>query len=270
MPLYCEPFAGGAALLFALRPKRAVVNDLNAELVALYQVIRDDVEALVLDLGKHQNTPEYFYALRDLDRDPQGFAALSPVEKASRLLYLNRTCYNGLYRVNSAGHFNTPFGRYKNPNIVNAEGLRAVSAYFNKADIRFENRDFAEVLEALPKSSFVYLDPPYDPLSETSSFTSYSRGGFGREEQIRLKTCCDELTRRGIRFLLSNSATPFILELYGDYKELTITVDARRAVNSVAGRRGAVREVLVRNYKVEETGRKRSAVLNGGRADGRQ
>ena len=195
---------------------------------------------------------------------------MSPVEKASRLLYLNRTCYNGLYRVNSAGHFNTPFGRYKNPNIVNAEGLRAVSAYFNKADIRFENRDFAEVLEALPKSSFVYLDPPYDPLSETSSFTSYSRGGFGREEQIRLKTCCDELTRRGIRFLLSNSATPFILELYGDYKELTITVDARRTVNSVAGRRGAVREVLVRNYKVEETGRKRSAVLNGGRADGRQ
>lgn len=274
MPLYCEPFAGGAALLFALRPRRAIVNDLNAELIALYQVIRDDVEALVVDLGKHENTPEYFYALRDLDRNPREFAALSPVEKASRLLYLNRTCYNGLYRVNSAGHFNTPFGRYKNPNIVNAGGLRAVSAYFNTADIRFESRDFAEVLKALPKSSFVYLDPPYDPLSETSSFTGYSRGGFGREEQIRLKECCDELTRRGIRFLLSNSATPFILDLYRDYKDLIVTVEARRAVNSVAGGRGAVREVLVRNYRAEETaaktGRRKSAMLGGGRADGRQ
>lgn len=122
MPLYCEPFAGGAALLFALRPERAVVNDLNAELMALYRVIRDDVEALVTDLGRHENSPEYFYALRNLDRNQEAFAALSPVERASRLLYLNRTCYNGLYRVNAAGQFNTPYGRYRNPNIVNAEG----------------------------------------------------------------------------------------------------------------------------------------------------
>lgn len=266
MPLYCEPFAGGAALLFALRPERAVVNDLNTELVALYQVIRDDVEALIADLGKHKNSPDYFYALRNLDRDAAAFAALSPVEKASRLLYLNRTCYNGLYRVNSAGQFNTPFGRYKNPNLVNAEGLRAASAYFNAADICFENRDFAAVLGELPKSSFVYLDPPYDPLSETSSFTSYSKGGFGREEQIRLKECCDELTRRGIRFLLSNSATPFILDLYKDYADWTTQVDARRAVNSVARGRGAVREVLVRNYAVEA---KRGAAARTGRSKGR-
>lgn len=266
MPLYCEPFAGGAALLFALRPERAVVNDLNTELVALYQVIRDDVEALIADLGKHKNSPDYFYALRNLDRDAAAFAALSPVEKASRLLYLNRTCYNGLYRVNSAGQFNTPFGRYKNPNIVNAEGLRAASSYFNAADIRFENRDFAAVLGGLPKSSFVYLDPPYDPLSETSSFTSYSKGGFGREEQIRLKECCDELTRRGIRFLLSNSVTPFILDLYKDYADWTTQVDARRAVNSVARGRGAVREVLVRNYAVEA---KRGAAARTGRSKGR-
>ncbi len=252
MPLYCEPFAGGAALLFALRPERAVVNDLNAELMALYRVIRDDVEALVTDLGRHENSPEYFYALRNLDRNQEAFAALSPVERASRLLYLNRTCYNGLYRVNAAGQFNTPYGRYRNPNIVNAEGLRAVSAYFNAADIRFESRDFAAVLDDLPGASFVYLDPPYDPLSRTSSFTSYSRGGFGREEQIRLKECCDRLTRRGIRFLLSNSATPFILDLYREYAEWTTLVDARRAVNSVAEGRGAVREVLVRNYAADE------------------
>lgn len=244
--LYCEPFAGGAAVLFALHPQKAVVNDLNRELVAVYQVIRDDVDALVADLGRHENSPEYFYALRNLDRDPEAFAALSPVEKASRLLYLNRTCYNGLYRVNAAGQFNTPYGRYRNPDIVNEAGLRAVSDYFNSADVRLESRDFAEVLDSLPKSSFVYLDPPYDPLSRTSSFTSYSSGGFGREEQVRLKECCDALTRRGIRFLLSNSATPFILDLYNEYR--IMQVDARRAVNSVAGGRGAVREVLVRNY----------------------
>lgn len=247
---YCEPFLGGGAVLFALQPKNAVVNDLNAGLIAAYEVIRDDVEGLIADLSRHANTPEYFYALRDLDRDPERFARLSAVERASRLLYLNKTCFNGLFRVNAAGAFNTPFGSYRNPNIVNAAVLRAVSRYFNRANITFSCADFAAVLDALPKRTFVYLDPPYDPVSETANFTGYSRGGFGRADQVRLKECCDRMNARGIRFLLSNSATPFIRELYGDYN--VRVVPARRAVNSVADRRGTVEEVLVMNYAVPE------------------
>ncbi len=246
LSLYCEPFLGGGAVLFARQPARAVVNDLNRDLINLYEVIRDQVDALAEDLGKHENTPDYFYQIRDLDRDPERYQALSPVEKASRFLYLNKTCYNGLFRVNASGAFNAPFGSYKNPNIVNEPVLRAVSAYFNAARITFFSRDFQQVLEELPRGAFVYLDPPYDPVSQTASFTGYSKGGFGREEQLRLKECCDSLNRRGIRFLLSNSATPFIRELYSSY-EITL-VDARRAINSVGDRRGAIQEVLVKNY----------------------
>lgn len=246
LSLYCEPFLGGGAVLFARQPARAVVNDLNRDLINLYEVIRDQVDALAADLGKHENTPDYFYQIRDLDRDPERYQALSPVEKASRFLYLNKTCYNGLFRVNASGAFNAPFGSYKNPNIVNEPVLRAVSAYFNAARITFFSRDFQQVLEELPRGAFVYLDPPYDPVSQTASFTGYSKGGFGREEQLRLKECCDSLNRRGIRFLLSNSATPFIRELYSSY-EITL-VDARRAINSVGDRRGAIQEVLVKNY----------------------
>lgn len=246
LSLYCEPFLGGGAVLFARQPARAVVNDLNRDLINLYEVIRDQVDALAADLGKYENTPDYFYQIRDLDRDPERYQALSPVEKASRFLYLNKTCYNGLFRVNASGAFNAPFGSYKNPNIVNEPVLRAVSAYFNAARITFFSRDFQQVLEELPRGAFVYLDPPYDPVSQTASFTGYSKGGFGREEQLRLKECCDSLNRRGIRFLLSNSATPFIRELYSSY-EITL-VDARRAINSVGDRRGAIQEVLVKNY----------------------
>lgn len=247
--LYCEPFVGGGAVLFARQPARAVVNDLNCDLINLYQVIRDQLDALIADLGRHVNTSDYFYRIRDLDRDPVRYQELSAVEKASRFLYLNKTCYNGLFRVNSSGAFNAPFGSYKNPNIVNEPVLRAVSRYLNSARITFSSRDFQPVLEELPKGAFVYLDPPYDPLSETASFTSYSKGGFGRAEQIRLKECCDHLNERGIRFLLSNSATPFIRELYGGYH--VSLVDARRAINSAGDRRGAVQEVLVRNYETK-------------------
>lgn len=243
---YCEPFLGGGAVLLALQPKRALVNDLNADLMTVYQVIKEDVEGLITWLSRHENSPEYFYRIRDLDRDQAAYQELTDLERASRLLYLNKTCYNGLFRVNLAGQFNSPFGSYKKPNIVNAPVLRAVSHYFNTADITFTCQDFAQVLAKLPKGSFAYLDPPYDPVSDTASFTGYNRGGFGREEQLRLKACCDQLDARGIRFLLSNSATPFIQELYSGY-HLRI-VSAKRAINSVAAKRGDVSEVLVYNY----------------------
>ena len=246
MTAYCEPFLGGGAVLFALQPKRALVNDLNRDLMTVYRVIKEDADALIEHLSRHENTPEYFYRIRDLDRDKEAYAALSDVEKASRLLYLNKTCYNGLFRVNASGAFNSPYGHYRRPNIVNEQTIRGVSRYFNTCDITFFSGDFAAVLEQVPEGGFVYLDPPYDPVSDTASFTGYNRGGFGREEQVRLKECCDALTARGVKFLLSNSATPFIRELYGSYR--VSIVQARRAVNSVASRRGAIEEVLVRNY----------------------
>ena len=246
MTAYCEPFLGGGAVLFALQPRRALVNDLNRDLMTVYRVIKEDADALIEHLSRHENTPEYFYRIRDLDRDKEAYAALSDVEKASRLLYLNKTCYNGLFRVNASGAFNSPYGHYRRPNIVNEQTIRGVSRYFNACDITFFSGDFASVLEQVPKGGFVYLDPPYDPVSDTASFTGYNKGGFGREEQVRLKECCDALTARGVKFLLSNSATPFIRELYGSYR--VSIVQARRAVNSVASRRGAIEEVLVRNY----------------------
>ena len=244
---YCEPFVGGGALLFASQPRVAVVNDLNRDLIDVYEVIRDDVDALIESLKKHQNTSSYFYEIRDCDRDRVRYQELSKVERASRLIYLNKTCFNGLYRVNAAGEFNSPFGHYKNPNIVNEPVLRAAHIYFNESDITFISEDFEATLARIKKGSFVYLDPPYDPVSGTANFTGYNRGGFSKQEQCRLKDCCDALNKRGVMFLLSNSATPFIKELYREY---TIKiVQAKRLVNVDASKRGMIEEVLIRNYE---------------------
>ncbi len=243
---YCEPFLGGGAVLFSIQPSKAIVNDLNEDLITVYRVIKDDLDALIQSLEKHENTSDYFYAIRDMDRDKDAYQAMPDVEKASRLIYLNKTCFNGLFRVNSAGEFNSPFGHYKNPNIVNEPVLRAVSKYFNASNISFYSEDFADTLSRIRKGGFVYLDPPYDPVSDTASFTGYNKGGFDRSEQIRLKECCDALTKRGVKFLLSNSATAFIKDLYQGY-DIRI-VKAKRAINSDASKRGAIEEVLIRNY----------------------
>ena len=245
---FYEPFIGGGAVLFSLEPARARVNDLNGELINLYEVVRDGVDELIAELAGYPNEAEFFYALRAADRDAQRFAALSPVERAARTLYLNRTCYNGLYRVNAAGQFNAPFGRYKNPTICDEGTLRAVHRYFADNDVAFSQGDFAAAVAEAREGDFVYFDPPYDPVNVTSSFTGYQKGGFDRAEQERLKEVCDDLDRRGVKFLLSNSATDFIRELYADY-EVGI-VGATRAINSVGSKRGKVDEVLVRNYEV--------------------
>jgi len=244
---YYEPFVGGGAVLFHSQPKKAVINDVNPELMNLYQVIKDNVEELLEDLGKHKNEADYFYDIREWDRDREKYNGLTNIEKASRMLYLNKTCYNGLFRVNRAGEFNTPFGNYKNPNIVNHITLRAVSNYFNKSDITFLNGDFEDTVKGIRKGSFVYFDPPYDPLSDSSNFTGYDKGGFDREEQKRLKRLCDTLNDRGVKFLLSNSSTDFIRDLYDGYK--IEIIQARRAINSKADLRGEIDEVLVRNYE---------------------
>ena len=242
---YYEPFFGGGAVLFELQPKKAIINDINKELINLYEVIKNNTEELIEELKTHKNDEDYFYYVRELDRDKASYNSLTPIQKASRIIFLNKTCYNGLFRVNKSGEFNAPFGRYKNPNIVNEITIRAVSNYFNKADITFMSKDFAEVLKGARKGAFVYLDPPYDPVSDTASFTGYDKGGFNRDEQIRLKNVCDKLNEKGIRFLLSNSATDFIKDLYADYQiEL---VKAKRAINSNGDKRGEIDEVLVMN-----------------------
>lgn len=243
---YYEPFLGGGAVLFELQPKKAVVNDINNELINIYEVIKNNVGELIEDLKRHKNEEGYFYKIRELDRDKDRYNNLTPVQKASRIIFLNKTCYNGLFRVNKAGEFNTPFGNYKNPNIVNEITLRAVSNYFSKVNIIFTCTDFEETLKGAGKGAFVYFDPPYDPVSDTASFTGYDKGGFDQDEQIRLKKTCDKLNEKGVKFLLSNSATDFIKELYKDYK--IEVIQAKRAVNSKADKRGEIDEVLVMNY----------------------
>lgn len=242
---YYEPFIGGGAVFLNQQPKKAVINDYNAELINVYEVVRDDVEALIQDLATHQNESEYFYSIRVQDRQ-EGFDQLSALKRASRVIYLNKTCFNGLYRVNSSGEFNTPFGRYKSPNIINETVLRAVSNYLQSNDIQLLSGDFEEALKGARRGSFVYLDPPYDPISKSSNFTGYVEGGFGTDQQERLRDVCLRLDQKGVRFLLSNSATPLIKSLYKDFE--IIEVGAKRQINSVASKRGEVTEVLVRNY----------------------
>lgn len=244
---YYEAFTGGGAVIFNLTPKNAHLNDFNAELVNLYEVIKKEPLKLIKELSKHLNEKDYFYKIREFDRNKDFYNKLSPVEKASRMIYLNKTCFNGLYRVNSKGEFNTPFGKYKNPLICDESNIKAISQYFNESNVEITNLDFEEALKNAKAGDFVYLDPPYDPLTSTASFTSYNASGFSRDEQIRLKNVCDDLNKRGVKWMLSNSATSFIIELYKDYK--IDIVKAKRCINSKGDARGDVEEVLVRNYE---------------------
>lgn len=243
---HVEPFIGGGSVLFHLQPKSAIINDFNEELINVYSVIKSHPEELIEDLKKHKNEADYFYAIRGLDRTEE-FSDLSLIERASRIIYLNKTCFNGLYRVNNAGEFNAPFGRYKNPNIVNEPVIRAVSDYLNTGQIQILSGDYQEALKNIQKNAFVYLDPPYHPISKSSSFTGYVKGGFNTDDQTKLREVCDELNKKGIKFLLSNSASEFILEQYQQY-DINL-VKARRSINSKAIKRGSVDEVLIRNYE---------------------
>ncbi|QUL99287.1 MAG: DNA adenine methylase [Candidatus Fermentithermobacillus carboniphilus] len=237
--LYAEPFVGGGAVFFHLLPPKAILIDSNEELINFYLVVRNNLEELLSDLKKHKNTSEYYYSIRALD--PQ---VLSPVERASRFLYLNKTAYNGLWRVNSQGKHNVPFGRYKNLKIVDEPNLRLVSAALKSAEILCD--DFSRVLDFARAGTFVYLDPPYYPLSDTANFTSYTADAFGAQDQERLAGVFKELDKRGCLVMLSNSDTPFIRQLYSGY-DIQV-VYARRAINCRADRRGPITELVIRNY----------------------
>jgi DNA adenine methylase len=237
---YYEPFLGGGAVFFHLaeRSRRAVLGDINPELVNVYRCVRDEVEALIRHLREHQrwHCPEYYYEVRGRQR------LSSPIERAARLIYLNKTCYNGLYRENSQGHFNVPVGRYKNPAICDTGLLRSASAALQIADI--QTFSFETLLErSLSPQDFVYFDPPYHPISATSSFTGYSRYGFTAADQTRLAQVFGVLARQGRRVMLSNSDCEFIRELYQGFA--LHPIQAARAINSRAGQRGKISELVI-------------------------
>jgi DNA adenine methylase len=241
---YFEPFLGAGALLFELQPHNARISDLNGELVNCYQVIKDDPQGLLAEISKHEHTEAHFYEVRNLDRLPD-FKSLPPTVRAARTIYLNKTCFNGLYRVNSKGYFNVPFGKYLNPTILDEGLLESLHNFLNTHGISIYNEDFQAACSFAEAGDFIYFDPPYDPVSSSSSFTGYNFK-FGRGEQERLKDTFVELDKRGCKVLLSNSATDFVKELYAEYH--IMEVQASRAINSVATKRGKVSEALVRNY----------------------
>ncbi|MEO8875548.1 MAG: DNA adenine methylase [Polyangiaceae bacterium] len=248
MRTYAEPFSGGAALFFAIADQteiyarkfdRAILADRNIELVITYNAIKNDVDGVIRELADYKYDRDLFYATRE--KDP---TTLTDAARAARLIFLNRTCFNGLWRVNSKGKFNVPFGRYKNPTICDADALRAASGALARAEIR--HADFAEVTRDLGNGDFVYFDPPYAPVSDTADFTAYAAGGFGPGEQIRLTDEMRALRDRGAFVMLSNADTAQTRALY---KEFSITVVAvARSINSDPSKRGDAAEVIVTSW----------------------
>ena len=244
---YYEPFLGGGAFFFALfatsKNFKAILSDANAELIEAYKVVRDDPGELIqvlskLEAGYHRSTSQsgYYYEKRS-------WRPSSPVESVARLIFLNKTCYNGLYRVNSRGEFNVPFGRYKNPRILGEENLRAVSRALRATNAQLECSDYKSAVSKCGEDDLVYLDPPYQPMSKTSSFTDYTPGGFSEMDQVELGEEFKRLVDRGCTVLLSNSETPLTLRLYAGYKTVTVTVN--RPINSVGSGRTGYKELIV-------------------------
>ena len=239
---YYEPFVGGGAVFFDLLPKNAKLSDLNNELVTTYNVIKNNVDELIQSLQKHIYDKEYYLEVR-----AKKVEDLSDVEVASRFIFLNRTGFNGLYRVNKSGQFNVPFGRYNNPVICDEDNLRRVSNALQ--DVTITHQDYKHVLKTAKSGDFIYLDPPYYPINATSSFTSYTAEGFLEKEQTELRDTFVKLHEKGCFVMLSNSDTPFINELYSGLDGITINkITAGRSINSKGSGRGKITEVLVTNY----------------------
>lgn len=240
---HVEPFFGGGALFFAQRPARALLSDVNPALVGTYEAVRDEVEDVIARLESHgaKHNQDHYYRVRHRYNHAQ---RLGRAERAAMFIYMNKTCFNGLHRVNRRGEFNVPAGRYQNPRILDAELLRAASAELGRAELRCAG--FEALLESAKPGDFVYFDPPYEPVSETASFTAYAQDGFGREEQERLREVFAALDRRRCKLMLSNSDVPFIRSLYAKFR--IDVVAAPRAINCDAKKRGRVCEVVVRNY----------------------
>ena len=250
---YFEPFLGGGALFFELAssraPFRAFLSDSNAQLINVYTAVRDHVEELITLLRRHQDRyarspAKNYYRMRD---EWENELTLS---QAARLIALNRTCYNGLFRVNSKGRFNVPIGRYSNPSICNPDRLRAACNTLSRTSARIEINDFEEGLRNVSRGDFVYLDPPFDPLSKTSNFVGYTESGFGIEDQRRVSRVFEKLDSLGCRVLLSNSDTPLVRELYSEFTKGTVVHSSLRAINCEGSKRTDSEELLIANYSI--------------------
>ena len=256
---YFEPFVGAGALFFELNPTKAYINDLNEDLINTYVQIKErPVELItILEIHKANNSKTYFETIRMLDRSSD-YSSFSNLQKAARFIYLNKVSYNGLYRVNKKNQFNVPYGNYKNPNICDSQNIKNVSRVLNENDISITSEDFSYVLDYAKRGDLVYFDPPYDPLSKTSSFKEYHSVGFDKKEQTRLKEVCDILVSRGVHVIVSNSNTEFINSLYSNKLKMnSVTVkyeitkiNAKRNINSNPAKRINVEELLIKGYIV--------------------
>ena len=262
---YIEPFVGGGAMLFYMLQhfcniRKAVINDVNEDLILTYRIIKDDVEALITNLDKYEKDylaitdqegrSQFFYEVRERYNQHLG----DSIERASQLIFLNKTCFNGLYRVNRRGQFNVPFGKYANPTICNAKLLRADSQLLQSAQVVISQGDYAQTVQHIDSLTFVYLDPPYRPLDATSSFTAYAKGDFNDDDQRALGAFCHQLTDRGCLWMESNADCSaknpndtFFEDLYADYK--IERVYASRFINANPEKRGKLTELLIKNYE---------------------
>jgi DNA adenine methylase len=244
---YYEPFIGSGAVFFyvksKLKPNKVILSDTNEELINCFVIVRDKPSELVESLLNHRkkHSKEYYYAVRSIESN-----RLDSVDRAARLIYLNKTCFNGLYRVNSKGQFNVPFGDYESPSIFDKNTLFQASQLLR--GVHLQVMSFEKILDFAGKDDFVYFDPPYIPLSKTSSFTRYSKSDFSMKEQKQLSEVFEALDSRGCFVMLSNSDHALTRELYRDYKKNTVVVRAKRMINSVGSKRGAIDELIVTSY----------------------
>ena len=249
---YYEPFVSGGAVFFELAPKKAVLNDYNKELMNVFECIKDEIrfEKMCNELNHHEanHSEEYYYKIRDLDRDKKKFNKLVDYKRAARTIYLNKACFNGLYRVNSKNEFNVPYGKKEKVNTYEGQNLGIVHCILNFNDIELLSTDFEEAVKNAKKCDFIYFDPPYD--SDTSTFNSYTEDGFGKEEQVRLFELFEKLDKKGCYIMLSNHNTKLIRDLYKNYN--INVIKAKRNINANGKKRGNVEEVLITNYKKED------------------
>lgn len=248
--IYYEPFVGGGSLFFDLARNNCVINDYNSEIVNAYRVIKEHPTGLIRMLKYHQknDSEEYYYLIRNMDKDPR-FKRIGNVKKAARTIYLNKTCFNGLFRVNRDGYFNTPRGKYVNPLICDEDNIRDISRFLNENNVQILNCDFEKSCPNAGEGDFVYLDPPYD-YEDECGFVSYNAKGFSRYDLERMKKFCDRLIENGCTVLISNNDTSFVRQLFsGDNYRIVYEinqVDANRNINSYGKKRSSkVKEVLI-------------------------
>ena len=245
---FYEPFVGGGAVFFELAPRKAVLNDYNSELMNVFECIKDEdkFDKMCTELNHHEanHSEEYYYQVRNIDRDIKKYNKMQDYKKAARTIYLNKACFNGLYRVNSKNEFNVPFGKKEKVNTYEGQNLGVVHCILNFNDVKLLSTDFEEAVKDAKKGDFVYLDPPYD--SDTSTFNDYTENGFNKDEQRRLALLFKELSDRGCFVMLSNHNTILVNELYKDYNIHVIS--AKRNINANGKKRGKVEEVIITNY----------------------